>query len=258
MPKQEFGLQAGNARLKFMELVTTANGVYLIIPIPEMRMHLSLHYPNEKYSHFGAFLRVPGIDRNYTLELDEDILSVNNLLRKIESFGTLFEAGYSRALDDSEVMILPDSILNSFSGSSKRVYMDISSFLDWEWRIARAVGLSELVSRSSPTVAGISLEKENTAIIYDRDYGAFQFSLDEWMQTFDFGLFGNSFQNSITDALDEIEARRPDVLEKATPTEFIKEIQRMFVNARAYSRRVPRAVGGHGQLVCDEESARTT
>ena len=30
MPKHEIGIQAGNARYKFMELVTTANGVYMI------------------------------------------------------------------------------------------------------------------------------------------------------------------------------------------------------------------------------------
>lgn len=233
MPTQEFGLKAGNASFKFMELVTTAHGVYWIFPIPEMQMRLSFKYPNEKYPHFGAFLRVPGIDRNYTLELDEDILTVNNLLKKIESFGTLFEAGYSSYSGDSEVMVIPDSFLNSFSDSGKHVYMDISNFMDWEWRITRAEQLSELVSKSSPTVAGISLEKDKTAILYDHDEGAFQFSVDEWMQAFNFDLFGSSFQSSLEDAFDEIKAKRPDVLEKATPTEFINEIQKMFTNAGA-------------------------
>jgi len=234
MPSQEFGLQAGIARFKFMEIVTTANGVYLIFPIPEMQMHMSFHYPNEEHPNFGAFLRVPGLDNlSYTLELDEDILTVNNLLSKIESFGTIFEAGYSRPLDDSEVMVIPDSFLNSFSSSRKHAYMDMSNFMNWEWRITEANKLSELVSRTSPTVAGISLKNENTAILYDHEEGAFQLSMDDLMQTFDFNILGNSFQRSIAEAFDEIEARRPDVLEKATPTEFIDEIQRMFENAGA-------------------------
>ena len=233
MPSQEFGLQAGNARFKFMEIVTTAHGVYMIFPIPEMQMRLSVKYPNEKYPHFGAFLRVPGMKRDYTLELDEDILSVNNLLSKIESFGTLFEAGYSRALDDSDVMVLPDPLLNSYTGSSKHVYMDMSNFMGWEWRVTRLEELPALVSRSSPTVVGVSLERENTALIYDHDEGAFQFSIDELKQVFDFNLFGSSFQNSLADAFDEIESRRPDVLERAMPTEFIDEIKKMFANAGA-------------------------
>jgi len=237
MPKQEFGLQAGNARFKFMEIVTTAHGIYLIFPIPEMQMRLSLKYPNEKYPHFGAFLRVPGIKRDYTLELDEDILTANNLLKKIESFGTLYESGYSRALDDSEGMVLPDSLLNSYSGSGRKTYVDMSNFKVWEWSIARADQLPELVSRTSPTVAGVSLERENTAIIFDRDEGAFHFSFDEWMQAFDFKLFGSSFERSLVDAFEEIEAKRPDVLEKATPTDLIVEIQRMLAEAGAEIRK---------------------
>lgn len=233
MPSQEFGLQAGNARFKFMEIVTTAHGVYMIFPIPEMQMRLSVKYPNEKYPHFGAFLRVPGIKRDYTLELDEDILSVNNLLSKIDSFGTLFEAGYSRILDDSDVLVLPDPLLNSFTGSRKKVYVDMSNFMPWNWRVTRAEELPALVSRSSPTVVGVSPERENMVIIYDHDEGAFQFSIDELKQVFDFNLFGSSFQSSLVDALDEIESRRPDVLERAMPTEFIDEITKMFANAGA-------------------------
>lgn len=233
MPKQEFGVQAGNARFKFMEIVTTANGVYLIFPIPEMKMHLSLHYPNEKHPNFGAFLRVPGLDNlSYTLELDEDILTVNNLLSKIESFGTLFEAGY-RAMDDTDVMLLPDPLLNSFSGSGRKNYFDMSNYMVWDWRIEKTDQLPELVSRTSPTVVGLSLETENTAIIFDREVGAFQLSLDDWTQVFDFNLLGISFQRSLEDALEEITAKRPDVLEKATPTDFIDEIQKMFANAGA-------------------------
>ena len=220
MPRQEFGIKAGNVRFKFMELVTNANGIYLGFPIPEIGMHLSLHYPNDKHPNFGAFLRVPGINKSYTLELDEDILTINNLLKKIESFGTLFESGYTRALDDSEVMVLPDNLLNSYSGSSRKTYVDMSNFKVWKWSRARADQLLELVSRTSPTVAGLSLERENTAIIFDREEGAFQFSIDEWMQAFDFKLLGDSFQSSLVDALDEIEAKRPDVLKKATPTDL--------------------------------------
>jgi len=234
MPSQEFGLQAGNARFKFMEIVTTAHGVYLIFPIPEMQMHMSFHYPNEDHPNFGAFLRVPGLDNlSYTLELDEDILTVNNLLSKIESFGTIFEAGYSRATDDTDVMLLPDTLLNSFSGSGRKNYFDMSNFMAWDWRIEKADQLPELVSRTTPTVAGLSLDKKNTAIVFDREVGAFQLSLDDLTQAFDFNLLGSSFQRSLGDALDEITLRRPDVLEKATPTEFIDEIQRMFQNAGA-------------------------
>jgi len=233
MPKQEFGLKAGNARFKFMELVTTAHGVYLILPIPEMKMHLSFHYPNEHHDSFGAFLRVPGIKRSYTLDLDEDVLTLNNLLRMVDSFSAAFESGYSRSLDDSDVMILPDSLLNSFSGSGREIYIDMSNFMVWDWRVARADQLPELVSRTSPTIAGVSLEREKTAIIFDRDEGIFQLSLDELTQAFNFDLFGSSFQSSLEDAFDEIKAKRPDVLEKATPTEFINEIQKMFTNAGA-------------------------
>ena len=233
MPSQEFGLQAGNARFKFMEIVTTAHGVYMIFPIPEMQMRLSVKYPNEKYPHFGAFLRVPGIKRDYTLEIDEDILSVNNLLSKIESFGTLIEAGYSRAIDDSDVLVLPETFLNNIAGSSRRTYIDMSNFMLWNWRVARADQLPELVTRTSPTVAGISLDRKNTAVIYDRDDGAFQLSLDELTQAFNFNLFGRSFKSSLADAFDEIESRRPDVFERATPTEFIEEIKKMFASAGA-------------------------
>jgi len=233
MPKREFGLRAGNTRFKFIELVTTANGVYLIFPIPEMKMHLSFHYPNEQHDTFGAFLRVPGIKRSYTLDLDEDILTVNNLLRRLDSFNAVIESGYSRSLDDSDVMVLPDSLLDSFSESSRRNYIDMSNFMIWDWRFTKADQLPELVSRASPTIAGVSLERENTAILFDRDEGAFQLSLDEFTQAFNFDLFGSSFQRSLEDALDEIEARRPDVLKRATPTEFINEIQKMFANAGA-------------------------
>ena len=67
------------------------------------------------------------------------------------------------------MLVLPDSLLNSYSSSSKHVHMDISNFLDWEWRITRAEELSELVSRSSPTIAGVSLERENTATARARE-----------------------------------------------------------------------------------------
>ena len=50
---------------------------------------------------------------------------------------------------------------------------------------------------------------------------------------FDFNLLGNSFQRSLEDALEEITAKRPDVLEKATPTDFIHEIKRMIASAGA-------------------------
>ena len=245
MPKQEFELRAGNARFKFMELVTTSNGVYLIFPIPEMKMHLSFHYPNELHDTFGAFLRVPGIKRSYTLDLDEDILTVNNLLRRLDSFNSVIESGYGRSLDDSDVMVLPDSLFNSFSESNRRNYTDMSNFMIWDWRFAKADQLPELVSRTSPTIAGVSLDRENTAILFDRDEGAFQLSLDEFTQAFNLDLFGSSFQRSLEDALDEIEARRPDVIERATPTEFINEIQKnvcecwhckinKLISARAY------------------------
>ena len=176
---------------------------------------------------------VPGIKRDYTLELDEDILSVNNLLRRMDSFNAAIENGFDIHLDDSDVMVLPDSMLNSFTESGRRNYIDISNFMAWDWRIARSDQLPELVSRTTPTVAGLSLETENTAIVFNREVGAFQLSLDDWTQVFNFNLFGSSFQRSLEDAFDEIKAKRPDVLEKATPTEFINEIKKMVANAGA-------------------------
>ena len=234
MPKQEFGIQAGNVRFKFMELVNTANGVYLIFPIPEMKMHLSLHYPNEQYDHFGVFLRVPGLNLSYTLELDEDILTLNNLLRMVDSFSTAIESGYDIPLDDSDVMVLPNSLLNGFSVSGRRNYFDMSNLMFGEWRVTKVDHLPELVSRTSPTIAGVSLEKKNTAILYDRDDGVFQLCLDELTQGFNFNLFGNSFHSSLSDAFEQIEEKRPDVLERATPVDLIYEIKKMFMNAGAH------------------------
>ena len=57
------------------------------------------------------------------------------------------------------------------------------------------------------------------------------------MQAFDFKLFGSSFERSLVDAFEEIEAKRPDVLEKATPTDLIVEIQRMLAEAGAEIRK---------------------
>lgn len=233
MPRQEFGIKAGNAQFKFMELVSTANGVYLAFPIPEIGLHFSLHYPNEHHDNFGAFIRVPGLKLSYTLELDEDILTLNNLLRLVDSFGTVIESGYNRSLDDSEIVILPDSLLNGFSVSGRKNYFDMSNIMFGEWRVARADQLPELVTKTSPTIAGLILEKENTAILFDRDEGAFQLSIDELTQGFNFDLFGNSFQRSLSDAFEQIEVRRPDVIEKATPTELINEIKKMFESAGA-------------------------
>ena len=130
-------------------------------------------------------------------------------------------------------MLLPDPLLNNFSGSGRKNYFDMSNFMAWDWRIEKADQLPELVSSNTPTVAGLSLETENTAIVFDREVGAFQLSLDAWTQVFDFNFLGSSFQRSLEDALEEITAKRPDVLEKVTPTDFIEEIQKMFANAGA-------------------------
>ncbi|MCB2141282.1 hypothetical protein KQH27_01080 [bacterium] len=236
MPSQEFGVQVGNARFKFAELVSTANGVYWIFPIPEMQMHLSFHYPNEHYDTFGAFLRVPGLDLNYKLELDEDILTVNNLLKYVESFGTIIGNGYLRELDDSEVMVLPSEMINGFSREGRKNYFDLSAFLSTDWRITEADRLPDLVSRSKPTVVGVSLSRKNTAIMYDREFGSYQLSLDELTQAFHLDLLGESFSRSLSDALEEIETRRPDVLEKATPNELIEEIKSTYLQAGAIKR----------------------
>jgi len=90
------------------------------------------------------------------------------------------------------------------------------------------------VTKKSPTVVGISLAKENTAIMYDRELGAYQLSLDELRQTLKFDLFGDSFQRSLSGAFEEIKAKRPDVLEKANPTNFIDEIKRIFAEIGAH------------------------
>ena len=236
MPSQEYGIQAGNARFKFMELVNTANGVYLIFPIPEMQMHLSFHYPNERHESFGAFLRVPGLKLSYTLDLDEDILTVNNLLKYVESFGTIVESGYLRELDNTEVLVLPQSMINGFSSSGRKHYFDLSTLLTTDWQVTSAERLPDLVTRSSPTVVGASLDRKNTAIMYDRDVGSYELSLDELTQSFNLNIFGDSFSSSLSDALENIETRKPDVLEKATPTELIDEIKRMFVQAGAMKK----------------------
>ena len=233
MPSQEYGVKAGNARFKFAELVSTANGVYWIFPIPEMRIHLSFHYPNEYHETFGAFLRVPGLDLSYRLELDEDILTVNNLLKYVESYGTIIGNGYLRELDDSEVMVLPSEMINGFSKEGRKNYFDISALLSTEWQITEAERLPDLISRSTPTVVGVSLSRNNTAVMYDREFGSYQLSLDKFTQAFNLDLFGESFRGSLSDALEEIETRRPDVLEKATPNDLIEEIKSLYIKAEA-------------------------
>lgn len=117
MPKQEYGLQVGNARFKFTEIVSTANGVYISFPIPEIGMHLSLHYPNKEHPNFGAYLRVPGLDSSYTLDLDQDLFSENHLLEIVDSFTDEVENGFLETLDESEILVLPESIINGFSDS---------------------------------------------------------------------------------------------------------------------------------------------
>ena len=231
MPKREFGIKAGNARFKFIELVNTANGIYVIFPIPGMRMHLSIHYPNEKHDDFGAFLRVPGLELSYTLELDKDVFTLNNLLRMENSFSTSIERGCNGELDDSNVMVFPDSLLNEFSYSGRKHYLDLSKFTFGNWRIINADRLPELVSRSSPTVVGISLEKKNTAIIFDRNDGVFQSSLPDLTQGLNLNIFGGSLQSSLHDAFDEIETRRPGILDKLAPTDLINEMQKMLINS---------------------------
>lgn len=228
MPKQEYGIQAGNARFKFVELVNTANGVYVVFPIPEMRMHLSLHYPNKDHPNFGAFLRVPGVRKSYTLELDEKIFSMNHLLKMFDSLGTIVENGYIRSLDDSEVLVLPQSMIDGFTNTGRKRYFDISTLLSPDWRIVEADKLPEMVSKDTPTVMGASFTRKNTAIMYDRKYGAFQLSMDDLVQTLKFDLFGDSFKRSVSDALEEIRVKRPDVLEKTTPIDFIEEIKRLL------------------------------
>ena len=233
MPRQEYGIQAGNARFKFIELVNTANGIYMIFPLPEMRMHLSFHYPNKDHPNFGAFLRVPGIRKSYTLELDRDVLTLNNLLKMLDTFGTVVDSGYLRTLDDSEILVLPESMINGFTGSGRRNYFDISTLLKPDWQITETDRLPELVTRDSPTVIGVSLNRKNTAILYDRELGAYHISLDEMFQTFNFGMFGDSFNSSLSDAFEEIEKKRPDILVKVTPTKFIDEMKRIFAEAGA-------------------------
>ena len=236
MPRQEYGIQAGNARFKFIELVNTANGIYMIFPIPEMQMHFSFHYPNKDHPNFSAFLRVPGIRKSYTLDLDADVLTLNNLLKMVDTFSTIVDSGYLRTLDDSEILVLPESMINGFKGSGRRNYFDISTLLTPNWKITETDRLPEMVTRESPTVVGASLERKNTAILYDRELGAYQLSLDELLQAFRFDLFGDSFNSSLCDAFDEIKSKRPDVLEKATPNKFIDEIKRMFAEAGAKTK----------------------
>ena len=228
MPRQEFGIQAGAARFKFIEIVNTSNGVYMIFPIPEMCMHLSLHYPNETHNSFGAFLRVPGLKLSYTLELDEDILTLNNLLKVYDCFSASVERGYNVLLDDSEVVIVPESFLASFMGSGRKNYFDVSNLMLGGWNVSEAERLPDMVTKSSPTVVGISLDEKNTAIIVDHDEGTFKISFDELIKEIYLDSFWNSFQTSIKDAFEQIEIRRPDVLAKATPTDLINELQKLF------------------------------
>ncbi|MHA1409303.1 MAG: hypothetical protein ACTSQY_03105 [Candidatus Odinarchaeia archaeon] len=164
MPRQEYGIQVSNARFKFVELVNTANGIYMGFPIPEMGMHLTLHYPNEEHPNFGAFLRVPSIRRSYTLELDEDVLTLNNLLKMIDSFSTFVDSGCLHRLDDSEILVLPESMIKGFTASGRRNYFDLSVLLSPDWQITETDRLPEMVTKDSPTVVGISLERENTLI----------------------------------------------------------------------------------------------
>ena len=111
----------------------------------------------------------------------------------------------------------------------------MSNFVFGDWRVTNAYRLPEMVTRSNPTVAGLSLEKENTAIIFDRDEGVFQLSLEELTQVLNFDLFGSSFQSSLNDAFEQIESRHPDIMKRATPINFINEMQKMLTNAGAHA-----------------------
>lgn len=97
--------------------------------------------------------------------------------------------------------------------------------------------LAELVTRDLPTVVGLSLARKNTIVLFDRDVGPFQFSLDNLSQTLRFDLFGSSFQRSLSEAFEEIGIRRPGTLEKMKSSKFIEEWQRVLEKAGA-SRHV--------------------
>ena len=73
-------------------------------------------------------------------------------------------------------------------------------------------------------------------ILFDKKWGARKYTYDmkfigflrARMKTYNFEMLEDSYNRSLSDAFEEIETKRPDVLEKATPTKFNGEIKRLI------------------------------
>lgn len=229
MPTQEFGIQVGSLRVKYVKIVETSQGIYIIFPIPELSVYLSLHYPNERYSHFGAFVRVPGLDLSYPLDLQHNFLEADYLLGLAADLNDIFYQGYNVDLDDTSVIVLPQSVLDPLMFSRKKNYIDLVKLLGTSWTITEADKMPELLDANTPVRVGLGMDDDNAvAYIVDRDDGVLRLYLDDILKLMPMDLIGDSIPDVIIKAFEEIQIRRPELIERWMTRNYGCELKRLL------------------------------
>jgi len=219
MPEKEYGFTVGKSLMKLFKTNETRGGYYMIFRVPTIPVYISMHPPQDKYTEYHAHVKV-GNEKEYDLNLNQDIFDEDYLRNWVYSYTDFLEQSYEPYLDDSRFLIVPSSVIDSLSEPRRKFNVDLGSLVNASWKVIEAEKIPDIISSSKSTVAGISLDGNNSVLVADRKDGMALFSLDKLQQAISIDPFAGTLQPNLSRAFQYVQLKHPEALERWIPPTF--------------------------------------
>jgi len=247
--EHEIGVAFEDNYWKLFRIRETSNNLYLIPLIPQVGLHLSVHFQRAVYP--GVHVHVKSEKLGIEEDIGTEFFSEESLKRYALGFLKCFRL---RPLNDERVMVLPPKFLDAFkqdarNGKEKTV-LELGAFIEGIARetfyITQERRLPLLLERISRANSGMDFYEKGCIFGITEKKMVMPVSPDAMIEfdhrLFDqlsMSMFGNALGDAMSRAFDTVSNRAPDALKQWVPYSMFKDLEKRL---RLVRRKKPRIV----------------